>query len=233
MQLIKMSLNVGIVNGNVFSSRERTKRLTMNRLFRIALRSQNHAQYGNVAFFNGRHRLIIDVGIDQLNQIRFQSWQDNLGFWIAQPHVIFNDFRASLRQHQTNVDDAMVVVACLVQPADGWFNDIIDHALTLGIAKLWQRTVGTHTTRVGTLIAIVGPLVILRHWQNPVLIVLNYDKHGVFRSHQTFFQDQFFFAQLKHFRNRVLGFWSRLRNHDSLAALQTIGFDDYGTGKVV
>ena len=127
----------------------------------------------------------------------------------------------------------MVVVACPVQPADGWFNDIIDHALTFGIAKLRQRTVGTHTTRVGTLIAIVGPLVILRHWQNPVLIVLNYDKHGVFRSHQTFFQDQFFFAQLKHFRNRVLGFWRRLRNHDSLAALQTIGFDDYGTGKIV
>ena len=71
----------------------------------------------------------------------------------------------------------MVVVACLVQPINGWFNDIINHALTFGIAKLWQWTVGTHATRVRTFIAIVGPLMILRHWQNSVLIILHYDKH--------------------------------------------------------
>ena len=102
-----------------------------------------------------------DAGVEQLDQVVFQSGQINLGFRVAEPGIEFQHLWPGLGEHQTGVEDAAEVDAFGGTTAEPGIEDL---AIRLGQAGRAQKrggAIGAHAAGVEPAVAVERALVVL------------------------------------------------------------------------
>ena len=126
----------------------------------------------------------VDIGVQQR--------QGDLAFRVPKPNVEFNDERIPiLVDHETDEQHAAVGGWLPCKMTMHGLNNTLNNALMDRLGNHGGRTIGAHATGVGTLVAIVGSLVILARRQGPVGCAVHHDKHaGLLSGEEGFEEDK-------------------------------------------
>ena len=104
--------------------------------------------------------MVQDVA-DVLSQIRGQARENNLGLGVAKAGVELDDLRSVGGHDEACVKDAQIRTAFSNHALEDWLDDGLDGLADEGVREVRDWRISPHTTRVWSLIAIIGPLVVL------------------------------------------------------------------------
>ena len=96
------------------------------------------------------------------HQVRHHAQHQHLTFRIAEAHIVFDQLRAILGDHQSGEQHALVRRAGTLQRAHGRMNDLVHHAPVHLVGHDRRRRIGAHAAGVRPLVAIADALVVLR-----------------------------------------------------------------------
>ena len=137
------------------------------RATRVSARGHDDCDGGVLAPDGGGHlrerasgRRVQDGG-----ERRVKALKDHLGFRVAETHVEFDDADPLRSHREATVQEASEGGAAPGHLGDDGLGDLVDDALRCFLRQPRERTVGTHATRVRTLVAIAHALEVLRGLQ--------------------------------------------------------------------
>ncbi len=129
----------------------------------VTLGSQDDGQCSLVAPFRVNPvQCASGRGVEDGQQITFQAHHQHLAFWIAEAHVVFNEFRALGGNHQSSKEHAGEGITIFRHARDRRLDDFFHGALHHGRGHYGGGRIGTHAARIRTGITITDALVILR-----------------------------------------------------------------------
>ena len=142
---------------------------TRYRIDGISFGSQDHAERGAIGIPRELRLPAIKQGTDAGTEIGAQTGEHHFRLRVAEPGVVLDDLRAVLGGDQTGIENAgegdALIDHGLRRRLHNRFNGLVHDVLT----DLRDRAVSAHTTRIRTLITVIGAFVVLRDGHRPEL----------------------------------------------------------------
>ena len=197
---------------------------------RIALRGQHDAQRGEIVPLQLRIASL-GHGTEDVDDVALQARQHHLGLGIAETGVELDDLDTPRSLHQSAVEHAL----------EG--TPLGDHCVGHGLHDLLQRIafvlrrherqgrIGAHTARIGTLVAVVGPFVVLRQRHRPHLVSRNEAHERKLGTFEVILDDHLALAELvveQHIPQRRFGLGHRPGDHHAFSGGQSVVFQHCG-----
>ncbi len=180
----------------------------------------------------------VNTGFQGRNQVAFNSRQNHLGLRIPETTVEFKRLGSRFGHHQTGIEHALVVDSAILQlreRSSEYFP--LDDRHQFGRENRGGR-IRTHATRVGTLIVVEGPLVILGAGQQHHMNAIGQGQHGHFLALEKFFNKNAptgIAEGTLHqgLMNRPLGLLQRGAHGNALPGRKPLGLDHDGRSDIM
>jgi hypothetical protein len=132
--------------------------------------------------------IALSGGEEEVEGASVKERKEDLGFGIAKTAVEFENFRAVSGDHHAAVEDASIIDASFVEGLEEGLEDLSDDCLTKGVGEDGSGGVGSHATRVGALVVIEDPFVILGGWEENAPFPIGQGMNGDFFALEEFFE---------------------------------------------
>ena len=164
---------------------------------------------------------------EDIHDVTFQAWQHDLGLGIAETGVEFDDLDPLRGLHQASVKHAFERAALGDHRVSGRLQHLLERiAFILGRNER-QGRICAHTARIGPLVAVECPLVILRQHHRPYLMPGDEAHERKFRPREEILDDDLARAEFvveQHVLQGGIGLLHRLGDHHALARGQPVVF---------
>ncbi len=104
--------------------------------------------------------------VQHVEEIVGDQRDNRLRLRIPEPHVELEHFRAFGSQHETRIQQSFEGSPFHLHSLEGGFDDRFENQGYLCVFQTGHGSISAHSSRVGTPVAVMNPLVILRRWQH-------------------------------------------------------------------